>query len=94
MLHLIAFAKIANKQYAYDYIVKSRQKDLTKLIELKQNITSNLSDKAKSHMTFHIMNNECLDFNEIMTKDPYFADTQTFSNYTDFAKTLNSYLQN
>lgn len=90
MLHLIAFAKVSNKKYAYNYTVKNRQTDLTRLIKRKQDIISQLSNKAKSHMTFHTMNNECLNFNEIIAKDPYFTDTQVFSNWIDFVKALNT----
>lgn len=92
MLHLIAFAKVSNKQYAYDYVVKNKQKDLMNLSKQKQVIISQLSAKAKSHMTFHTINNECLSFNEIIAKDPYFADTQIFSNWIDFVKTLNAHV--
>ena len=94
MLHLIAFAKISNKKYAYDYVVKNTQKDLINLSKRKQAIINQLSAKTKSHMTFHTINNECLNFNEIIAKDPYFADTQVFSNWIDFVKTLNANVYN
>lgn len=88
MIHLIAFARISGKQYAYDYIVKD--KDIKKIIQRKQEILGKLSSEAKSLMTFHVISNECVSFNEIATKDPYFADSKPFSNWIDFVREINS----
>ena len=87
MTHLIAFARISSKQYAYSYSVKNT--DIKKLIQKKYEIVSSLSHKARPLITFHIMRNECTNFNKIITNDPYFKNSKLFSNWTECVKEIN-----
>lgn len=88
MIHLIAFARISGKQYAYDYVANSNELD--KIMQKRQQILTTSSDEAKRLFTIHVIPNRDQEFSSIQKMDPYFAHTVTYDNFEDFLGAINS----
>lgn len=87
MIHLIAFARINNEQFAYDYIVNDNEID--KVINRKRELFNSSKKEFKYLYTFHIRNHQGTNFESIQEKDPYFANTHLYSSFTDFLTAIN-----
>lgn len=88
MIHLIAFARISGKQYAYDYCVKDS--DYTKIISKKKELINTSSNDAKLLYTIHVIQNSAKDFNQIKKADSYFTHTIEYKSFDEFLSAINS----
>lgn len=88
MIHLVAFANISGKQYAYDYCAPDNEYE--KIIAKKQEMMQDASDESKNLFTFHLIPSDDASFESIQQADPYFANTQLCETFDDFLSTINS----
>lgn len=88
MIHLIAFARISGKQYAYDYVVSDNEID--KVIQKQNKMIETSSEEAKELFTTHVIKAQEGTFKDIQKKDPYFSHTILCESFESFLSAVNS----